>query len=96
MTNIAFARSEEAVVMMSWNDSGWGWFWMAFGMLIFWGLVAWVVVALVRSSSTPPTPPPAERGSRAEAILAERFARGEIDATEYHERLRELRTPAGT
>ena len=79
--------------MMYWNNgwnngSGWvGWLMMMVFMLAFWGLIAWVVVTLVRGPS----------GTRhqqrsAEDILAERFARGEIDQDEYAERLDTLRS----
>lgn len=75
--------------MMYWNNgSGWvGWLMMMVFMVAFWGLIAWVVVTLVRGQS----------GTRhqqrsAEDILAERFARGEIDQDEYAKRLDALRS----
>jgi putative membrane protein len=58
---------------------------MSAGMIAFWGLIAWAVVALVRggwASRTTSTPPPHE-------VLAGRLARGEIDTDEYL-RTREL------
>jgi putative membrane protein len=59
---------------------------MAFVMLAFWGLLIWTVVMLVRHTSgqrgTGPTP---------EEVLAERFARGEIDEDEYQKRRDVLR-----
>jgi putative membrane protein len=63
---------------------------MSLMMLAFWGLLAWVVVVLVRDrdhnvQSVSPRPPSPEE------IVAERFARGEIDADEYRERLEALR-----
>ena len=83
--------------MMYWTDGSWswaGWLAMTAAMLVFWGLVAWVAVTLVRASSRRPEPP----GSIApEEILAARFARGEIDQAEYDERtatLRRERSPA--
>ncbi len=75
--------------MMWWgnNDmSWWGWLLMSFGMVVFWGLVAWVVVRLVRNTR-PPTPVPPQP----EEILDERFARGEIDEDEYKARRAALR-----
>ena len=84
--------------MMIWYDhsSGWGWWgWllMAAVMLVFWVIVVWGVVGLVRNSTpTPPDP------SGPEQLLAERFARGEIDEAEYNQRLQTLRpnrTPVG-
>lgn len=75
--------------MMWWPGGGWGWgggLVMAFVMLAFWGLLIWTVVMLVRHTSgqrgTGPTP---------EEVLAERFARGEIDEDEYQKRRDVLR-----
>jgi putative membrane protein len=61
---------------------------MTLTMLAFWGLVAWVIVTLVRQ--------PADRHdtrSDAEGLLAERFARGEIDEEEFNKRRATLRSP---
>jgi putative membrane protein len=75
---------------MHWWD-GWGGAHMM-GMGLFWlfVLVALVVLVvwLLRSSGT-------ARGAlpSAEEMLRERYARGEIDAEEYRERLAELRRP---
>jgi len=83
--------------MMYWNGSGdWGWAaWLSMGfmMLLFWGAVIGVVVVLARGSfprtAAPEAPAP-------EQLLAERFARGEIDADEYHARLTALRSGRDT
>ncbi len=74
---------------MMW-DNGWGtgqWVAMSLMMVLFWGLIIFAVVALVRSTrseghslSSPPLAHDARR------ILDERFARGEIDAEEYVQR----------
>lgn len=75
-----------------WWDHGWGWGdWlsMTLMMLIFWGAIIWLIVWLVRSWSAKQDTTPA--ANRPEDVLAERFARGEIDATEYQDRLRVLR-----
>ena len=74
--------------------------WGAFGLLwmliplLFWGgllaLIAWAVMRIFpggRSSSVPRQ----ESARSAEDTLRERFARGQIDAEEYEERLRILR-----
>lgn len=76
--------------MMWWPDGGWGWggwLTMTITMLAFWGLVAWVLVTLVRQ-------PGSRRHTNrsAEEILAERFARGEIDEEEYNRRRALLRS----
>ena len=76
--------------MFWYGDWSWGpWLLMTLGMVAFWGLVIWAIVSLVRSE---PSAPPAERLS-AEQILAQRFARGEIDVDEYHRRLDALQSP---
>jgi putative membrane protein len=79
--------------MYWWHDSGWGWFWMMFMMVFFWAFVAVAIVFVVRGlrpgqatqPQTPSTP-------TADDLLAQRFARGEIDADEYHARLDALRS----
>jgi putative membrane protein len=76
--------------MYWWPDGGWAWAaWpMMIGMLAFWGAIAWVVVTLVRRA-----PGPKADRMDAEEILAERFARGEIDEEEYRRRRDFLRVP---
>jgi putative membrane protein len=73
-----------------WNDgwSWWNWALMTIGMVAFWGLVASAFVAVVRS----PDRSPADKRRSPERILAERFAAGEIDSDEYHQRLEALRS----
>ena len=75
--------------MWHWHGSGWGWVWMSVAMVGFWAVVVVGIVMLTRG-------PGGERGRRppggpstADDVLAERFARGEIDADEY-ERNREV------
>jgi len=91
---------------MMWGH-GWGWGnWLGMGvtMILFWGLLIAGIVALVRhlggtrDASHPGgtreaggTGPGSGR-TRAEEVLAERFARGEIDEDEYKRRLELLRT----
>lgn len=81
-----------------WHDGwGWGaWLAMALMMLAFWGLLAALVVWVVRSgwhTHTHPAPPPEGAKDPALSILDERFARGEIDAEEYRARRDLLRSP---
>jgi putative membrane protein len=76
--------------MMYWgNGSGWGYVLMAAWMVLFWGLVIGAIVLAVRAigRSSAVTPPQRD----AQQILAGRFARGEIDETEYQQRLSALR-----
>jgi putative membrane protein len=80
--------------MMWWYGpgmNGWGYGLMTVSMVLFWALIILGVVALVRylargdkgptAATTRPTP---------EDLLAERFARGEIDEQEYRNRLNTL------
>ena len=79
---------------------GWGYALMAIGTILFWGAVIYGIVALVRYARRDdpqrgePAGPPAPEPER---LLAERFARGEIDEDEYYQRLTSLRAarPAG-
>jgi putative membrane protein len=78
--------------MMWWYGSpmvGWGALFMTITTVLFWVLIILGVVALVRYLS---------RGDRSttsgpipEQVLAERFARSEIDEQEYRQRLDTLR-----
>ncbi|MDC3418691.1 SHOCT domain-containing protein [Aquibacillus salsiterrae] len=78
-----------------WNNGaeclGGGFPMMMFGgifMLIFWGLVIWLIVLAIRKLSS---------GSKSNQIdnavnlLRQRYSRGEIDTEEYRKRLNELR-----
>lgn len=81
--------------MYGWGGDSWGiagWISMAVLMILFWGSVVTVIVVLVRRPhrdgamiGAHPTHHDAER------ILNERFARGEIDETEYLARRAALR-----
>ena len=78
--------------MMFWTDhysSGWGWVAMTIGMVVFWGLLITLVVVLVRGMNRPGDQGLGQRPSP-ERLLAERFARGEIDEDEYRRRLATL------
>lgn len=78
--------------------NGWGMGMMWIWPLLIVGVVVLVVFLLRQSTGTPGSgrgpaaPPSSEDGrSRAREILDERYARGEIDDQEYHQRLRHLR-----
>ncbi|MBF6299007.1 SHOCT domain-containing protein [Nocardia amamiensis] len=88
--------------MMFWYGdegmSGWDYGLMTVGMVVFWVLVIGGVILTVRYLAQPSAPvggAPIVRPS-AEQVLAERFARGEIDADEYHHRLATLRGDIGS
>ncbi|MEU2772012.1 hypothetical protein ABZ646_03580 [Streptomyces sp. NPDC007162] len=89
---------------MMWYDGGWGWggwFVMTVFMVLFWAVLIVGLIALVRylagtrHHQQADLPPPSGEGRsqdrRAEDLLAERFARGEIDDDEYKRRLGLLR-----
>ena len=85
--------------MMYWSDhdmSGWGYAGMAMGMVLFWALIIVGIIALVRyaSGSSSGVAPTAARPysdyETPEQLLAARFARGEIDESEYRHRLEVL------
>ena len=80
--------------MIWWHHGGWGagqWLAMSLMMVVFWGAFVALVVWLVRSARYDNRPhstgPPS---SHADEILAERYARGEIDDEEYARRRRVL------
>ena len=88
--------------MMGYHDNGtWGGGdWLAMGgmMLLFWALAIAVVVWAVRSVRTGVQDPDTARENPAgpDDILAERYARGEIDEDEFARRRQLLRTTSGS
>ncbi|MFF3734542.1 SHOCT domain-containing protein [Streptomyces sp. NPDC002476] len=89
---------------MMWYDGGWGWggwFVMTVVMVLFFALLIAGIVAPIHYLTSahrghqPGSPPPSGEhgwgGRRAEDLLSERFARGEIDEDEYKHRLALLR-----
>lgn len=80
--------------MMGWyNDGiGWGgWIAMALMMVAFWGFVIFAVVAIFRGTTKAAGPADSAAPRDPMRTLDERFARGEIDAEEYHARQATLR-----
>jgi len=78
--------------MMWWYGpgmSGWGLALMSVGMVLFWTLIVLAVIAIARYLRTGGDRPPEARPTP-EELLAKRFARGEIDEQEYHQRLNAL------
>lgn len=79
--------------MMGWyGDGGWGagsWIGMGLGMIVFWGVVFFVIVTVLRWSSQPRqrggygAPVASGDASGALQTLDERFARGDLTEVEY-------------
>jgi putative membrane protein len=66
------------------HDIGWGWWLLgSLGMVAFWGLVIWAIVALVRGDRSATEEP--RDSDRPLDILQRRLARGEISVAEYEE-----------
>ncbi len=75
--------------MMGSYMEGWGGGFVGLAMLLFWGGVIGLVVYGVRGFGRGVSTPVGARSAtadRAPALLRERFARGEIDRTEYEDR----------
>lgn len=81
---------------------GWnyGWILMVIGGLIIIAIIGFIIYALVRasnvsgkSSSSAPTEMQDDLNSRALAVLAERYARGEISDEEYKQKKIEITRP---
>ena len=73
------------------NGGGNGWWWVMFlGMLMFAVAVVVVVWLATRSAAPVHFDAPGDPNVGARKILGERLARGEIDATEYQDRLSQL------
>ncbi len=79
-------------MMYGWSGWGWGgWIMMTFLMVAFWATVITGIVLLVRYGTGDGHHGQARTAPSAEDVLAERFARGEIDDEEYRRRLALLR-----
>jgi putative membrane protein len=74
-------------MMQHWNDgaSWFNWSWMIVMMLLLWGGAAAVIVYLVRGAQHHEASP-RHQELNGIGILEERFARGEIDETEFKQR----------
>lgn len=90
--------------MMYWGNGmgGWGMALMGISGLLFWGLIIAGIVLMVRTTGHgTQTATAATQAPTPQQVLADRFARGEIDGEEYALRLQVLsgagstRRPAG-
>lgn len=79
------APSENWDHMNGWGG-GWMWLWGVAMMAAFVALIVWIA----RSSSAHQSRERHDPTVHARAILAERFARGELTTEEYRERVSEL------
>ncbi len=86
-------------MMWGYDGFGLGGFGMGIGMLLFWGLIIFVVVALVRAfAGTGWGYDRSEREARPRSpleILRERYARGEIDRNEFEQKRTVLEKSSG-
>ncbi len=78
---------------MWYHDMGWGaWVGMSFAGVALWALVIWLAVTVVRANGSSKDEKETESPTHsAERILAERYARGEIDTDTYQTRLEDFR-----
>jgi uncharacterized membrane protein len=100
---ITQSERQEMEAMMFWYGAHWA-FWqtslMWLGMILFWGLLAWAIYALI-TAATCRSPGGDHDGGDTRRILDQRLALGEIDEAQYR-RLRDLlgsgdqHEPAGT
>ena len=78
-------------MMWGYDGFGFGGVGMGIGMLLFWGLIIAAIVVLVRGfSARPGSSEPRLREKTALDILGERYARGEIDKTEFEQKRSDL------
>ncbi len=68
---------------------GWMWLWGVAMMVLFSVLIVWLVRSNYAPNGQALRPPESTDGAR--AILAERFAKGELSTDEYQERVEVLR-----
>jgi putative membrane protein len=82
---------------MWWTEHGmhgWGAVLMTVGVVLFWGMIITALIAVIRRPRRSEQPV-AEKLSGPEDLLAERFARGDIDEGECRQRLDVLRGISG-
>ncbi|MFE2866010.1 SHOCT domain-containing protein [Embleya sp. NPDC059259] len=77
------------------EDDNWNWVWGSVMMLLLIAVIVAAVWFLARGASHA-RGPSEPAGSSATEVLAQRYARGEIDTEEYRERLAVLTTGADT
>jgi putative membrane protein len=81
-------------MMYGWDGWGWGgWILMTLVMIVFWAVVITAIVVGVRyfAGGMSHHSHATSQANRAEDVLAERFARGDIDEDEFRRRMTALR-----
>ena len=81
-------------MMWGYDGFGYGGGGMGIGMLLFWGLIIFGIVMLVRGfggTSSSVAGVPRVRDKSPLDILGERYAKGEIDKTEFEQKRNDLR-----
>ena len=87
----AASRLTEKEMMWGYDGFGMGWGGMGIGMLLFWGLIIFGIVMLARGfGGRPAGNEPSLREKTPLDILGERYARGEIDKSEFEQKRRDL------
>jgi len=78
-------------MMWGFDGFGMGWGAMGIGMLLFWGLIIAAIVILARGfGGRPAGNEPRLSEKKPLDILGERYARGEINKSEFEEKRRDL------
>jgi putative membrane protein len=73
-----------------WGFGGFGGWLMIIGMVIFWGLVIWGIVALVHRTSGNGYGTDHQHSESALEVLKRRYAKGEINKEEFEEKKKAL------
>ena len=66
------------------------WWLMPIFMLIFWGLIIWAIVALIRGLTSPGRSSATGQPDSALELLKRRYAQGEISKQEFEEKKKDL------
>lgn len=82
--------SAVTTLMLAWHHADWMWAWGGL-MIVVWGAIIGTLVWMFALPADPQPP-----GEHARKVLAERFACGDINAQEYHDRLDVLEREART
>jgi putative membrane protein len=84
-------KGSSAMMIYGYHMGSWSWVWMTLSSVVFWALLAGVIVLVIRAVKSPERHRSPSGTSSAERLLAERYARGEIGMEEYEDHLHTLR-----